>query len=78
MFRLPRGRRNPTRERLGTASLRYLLSLLVFSSAVKVDSPVTLPPGCARLVTKTCTHRVRSVRHHDGDGSCGFLGRYPR
>ena len=44
-------RRNPTRASLGTASLS-ISSLLVFSSVAKVESPVTLPPGRARLATK--------------------------
>ena len=44
-------RRNPTRASLGAASLR-ISNLLVFSSDAKLDSPVTLPPGRARLETK--------------------------
>ena len=36
---------------LGTASLS-ISSLLVFSSGAKLESPVTLPPGRARLATK--------------------------
>ena len=67
-------RRNPTRASLGTASLS-ISSLLVFSSGDKLESPVTLPPGRARLATKPCTHGVPSVRHHDGDGSGCFLRR---
>ena len=47
----PAGRRSPTRASLGTASLSTS-SLLVFSSGDKLDSPVTLPPGRARLATK--------------------------
>ena len=44
-------RRSPTRASLGTASLS-ISSLLVFSSGAKLESPVTLPPGRARLATK--------------------------
>ena len=44
-------RRSPTRASLGIASLS-ISSLLVFSSGDKLESPVTLPPGRARLVTK--------------------------
>ena len=47
----PGGRRSPTRASLGTASLS-ISSLLVFSSVAKLESPVTLPPGRARLATK--------------------------
>ena len=47
----PGGRRSPTRASLGTASLS-ISSLLVFSSGDKLESPVTLPPGRARLATK--------------------------
>ena len=47
----PGGRRSPTRASLGTASLS-ISSLLVFSSVDKLESPVTLPPGRARLATK--------------------------
>ena len=47
----PGDRRSPTRASLGTASLS-ISSLLVFSSAAKPESPVTLPPGRARLATK--------------------------
>ena len=47
----PGGRRSPTRASLGTASLS-ISSLLVFSSGAKLESPVTLPPGRARLATK--------------------------
>ena len=47
----PGGRRSPTRASLRTASLS-ISSLLVFSSTAKLDSPVTLPPGRARLATK--------------------------
>ena len=47
----PAGRRSPTRASLGTASLS-ISSLLVFSSGDKLESPVTLPPGRARLATK--------------------------
>ena len=46
-----RDRRSPTRASLGTASLS-ISSLLVFSSVAKLESPVTLPPGRARLATK--------------------------
>jgi hypothetical protein len=45
------GLRSPTRASLGTASLS-ISSLFVFSSAAKVESPVTLPPGRARLATR--------------------------
>src|SRR5215510_5424901 len=45
------GLRSPTRATLGTASLS-ISSLFVFSSAAKVESPVTLPPGRARLATR--------------------------
>ena len=44
-------RRTPTRTSLGTASLS-ISSLLLFSSVAKVESPVTLPPGRARLATR--------------------------
>ena len=47
----PGDRRSPTRASLGTASLS-ISSLLVFSSGAKPASPVTLPPGRARLATK--------------------------
>ena len=47
----PDGRRSPTRASLGTASLS-ISNLLVFSSTDKLESPVTLPPGRARLATK--------------------------
>ncbi len=47
----PGGRRSPTRASLGTASLS-ISSLLVLSSDAKPASPVTLPPGRARLATK--------------------------
>ena len=47
----PAGRRTPTRASLGTASLS-ISSLFVISSVPKPESPVTLPPGRARLVTK--------------------------
>ena len=47
----PGGRRSPTRASLGTASLSTS-SLLVFSSGDKLEIPVTLPPGRARLATK--------------------------
>ena len=53
----PGGRRSPTRASLGTASLS-ISSLLVFSSGAKLENPVTLPPGRARLATKPSTHRV--------------------
>src|SRR5215831_10190046 len=43
--------RYPTRASLGTASLSTS-SLFVFSSGAKLDSPLTLPPGRARLATK--------------------------
>ena len=45
------GRRSPTRASLGTASLS-ISSLLVFSSGAKLEFPVTLPPGRARLATR--------------------------
>src|SRR5215467_1964021 len=48
---LPAEYRYPTRASLGTASLSTS-SLFVFSSGAKLDSPVTLPPGRARLATK--------------------------
>ena len=44
-------RRSPTRVSLGTVSLS-ISSLLVFTWVAKVESPVTLPPGRARLATK--------------------------
>jgi hypothetical protein len=44
-------RRSPTRERLRTASLS-ISSLFVFNSGDKLEKPVTLPPGRARLATK--------------------------
>src|SRR5215471_15677756 len=44
-------RRSPTRASLGIASLS-ISSLFVFSPVPKVDSPVTLPPGRARLPIK--------------------------
>ena len=47
----PADRRSPTRASLGTASLS-ISSLLVFSSGDKLEFPVTLPPGRARLATK--------------------------
>ncbi len=47
----PGGRRSPTRASLGTASLS-ISSLLVFSSGAKLENPVTLPPGRARLATR--------------------------
>ena len=47
----PGGRRSPTRASLGTASLS-ISSLLVFSSGAKLECPVTLPPGRARLATR--------------------------
>ena len=47
----PGNRRSPTRASLGIASLS-ISSLLVFSSDAKLESPVTLPPGRARLATK--------------------------
>ena len=45
------GRRIPTRGSLGTTSLS-IYNLLVFSSGANVESPVTLPPGRARLATR--------------------------
>ena len=45
------GRRSPTRSSLGTASLS-ISSLLVFSSTARPESPVTLPPGRDKLVTR--------------------------
>ena len=47
----PESHRSPTRASLGTASLS-ISSRLVFSSGDKLASPVTLPPGRARLATK--------------------------
>ena len=47
----PGSRRSPTRTSLGTASLS-ISNLLVFSSTAKVENPVTLPPGRARLATR--------------------------
>ena len=47
----PADRRSPTRASLGTASLS-ISSLFVFSSVDKPESPVTLPPGRARLATR--------------------------
>ena len=47
----PGSRRSPTRASLGTASLR-ISSLFVISSVAKLDNPVTLPPGRARLAAK--------------------------
>ena len=47
----PDDRRSPTRASLGTASLS-ISSLLVFSSVAKLENPVTLPPGRARLATR--------------------------
>ena len=44
-------RRSPTRRSLGTASLS-ISSLLVFRSGAKLEKPVTLPPGRARLATR--------------------------
>src|SRR5262249_21522332 len=43
--------RSATRVSFGTASLS-ISSLLVFRSAAKDESPVTLPPGRARLATR--------------------------
>ena len=51
MQRRFRGRRSPTRASLGTASLS-ISNLLVFSSTAKLEIPVTLPPGRARLAIK--------------------------
>ena len=51
LCRVSGDRRSPTRASLGTASLS-ISSLLVFSSSAKLESPVTLPPGRARLATK--------------------------
>ena len=48
---LPSSRRSPTRESLRSASLSSS-SLLVFTSGDKLEKPVTLPPGRARLATK--------------------------
>src|SRR5262247_1075912 len=47
----PGDRRSPTRPSLGTASLS-ISSLFVFSSNDKLDSPVILPPGRARLAIR--------------------------
>jgi hypothetical protein len=44
-------RRNPTRASVGITSLSTS-NLLLFSSGPKFESPVTLPPGRARLATK--------------------------
>src|SRR4029450_7203662 len=44
-------RNSPTLVSFGTASLSTS-SLLVVSSGDKLENPVTLPPGFARLVTK--------------------------
>ena len=74
---LPGGRRSPTRASLGTASLSTS-SLLVFSSVPKLENPVTLPPGRARLATKPAPTGSASVRHHDGNGSSRFLRRQRR
>src|SRR6266550_1577269 len=49
-----RPRRSPTRASLGIASLS-ISSLLLFSSVDKFASPVTLPPGRARLATRPKT-----------------------
>ena len=48
---LPGPRRNPTRASLGSASLSTS-GLLLFSSLVRLENPVTLPPGRARLATR--------------------------
>src|SRR5215471_7746693 len=50
-MRLPDHQRTPTLVSFGTASLS-ISSLFVFSSGAKLDTPVRLPPGCARLATK--------------------------
>src|SRR4029450_6922919 len=47
----PAGRRSPTRASWGTASLS-ISNLFVISSVAKLDMPVTLPPGRARLATR--------------------------
>ena len=47
----PGVRRSPTRVSMGTASLS-ISNLFVFSWVDKLESPVTLPPGRARLATK--------------------------
>ena len=51
MLCLSGGRRSPTRASLGTTSLS-ISSLFVFSSGAKLEIPVTLPPGRARLATR--------------------------
>src|SRR4030095_9194145 len=48
---MPACRRSPTRVRFGVAS-SSISSLLVFSSGDKLESPVTLPPGRARLAVR--------------------------
>ena len=48
---MPTADRNPTRVSFGIASLS-ISSLLVFSSGYKLEFPVILPPGRARLATK--------------------------
>ena len=47
----PGASRSPTRASLGTASLS-ISSLLVFSSGTKLEFPVMLPPGRARLAIR--------------------------
>src|SRR5262245_39140422 len=47
----PGVRRSPTRESLGIASLS-ISSLLLISSGTKLASPVTLPPGRAKLAIR--------------------------
>jgi hypothetical protein len=51
MSEAPAGRRRPTRESLGIASLS-ISNLLLFSSGAKPEFPVTLPPGRARVAIK--------------------------
>ena len=70
----PDGRRSPTRASLGTASLS-ISSLLVFSSGAKPDVPGDIASRPRQTGNQTCTHGVRRVRHHDGDGSGRFLRR---
>jgi hypothetical protein len=56
-MRSNRAHRNPTRASLGTVSLSTS-SLLVLTSIAKLESPVTLPPGRARLATNCLTTEV--------------------
>ena len=70
----PGDRRSPTRASLGTASLS-ISSLLVFSSVAKLEKPGDIASRPRQTGNQTCTHGVRSARHHDGDGSGGSLRR---